>query len=644
MKNGIKKCVAAAALAALLLTEGTLSPAAAPLSSAGGVIVGFADFDIADHYLAVDAGHRAPMAALTSAMPDHLTAILSDGREAEVPVTWYCITGDYETTANHYVQFSPILDEAYALEPSLDILTDAPYIGVFLTAEASGDQAAAVASETGADTLNGAASVTKFTYTQSPYEADIYLYLTENLGFNTAAAVGIMANIYSESTFYPNNLQNNGNQSLAMTDEEYTRAVDEGTYTNFVRDGYGYGLIQWTFWSRKQALLDYAAKQGVSIGDCRMQLDFMNQESSGYTTLRSILENVSTSPEGAYEAAYEWCMRYEQPSDTENRAVTRGNLASTVFWNIYGYETTFERISGDDRFGTAIDAADKLLELRGTTTFDTIVLAGGMNFPDALGGVPYACQNSAPILLVGTKADSAGTLKTLAYVKEHLTEGGRVVLLGADPVVPDATEKTLKAMGYDVKRLAGENRYATNMAVVSAMTVEPHTKIFIVSGLNYPDALAVSGLAAQLNAPVILAGKVLRDEALEYIASVDPEEILIIGGEPAVSSAVEAQLSDYSVRRIAGDNRYKTAGAVAGLWETTSDQVVVATGTNFPDGLVAGVLSCELEAPLFLASLKQADAAAAWGNEKSTQKFLIMGAEPVVPDAVVATLMRRYAS
>ena len=111
-----------------------------------------------------------------------------------------------------------------------------------------------------------------------------------------------------------------------------------------------------------------------------------------------------------------------------------------------------------------------------------------------------------------------------------------------------------------------------------------------------------------------------------------------------MSSAVEAQLSDYSVRRIAGDNRYKTAGAVAGLWETTSDQVVVATGTNFPDGLVAGVLSCELEAPLFLASLKQADAAAAWGNEKSTQKFLIMGAEPVVPDAVVATLMRRYAS
>ena len=104
-----------------MLTEGTLSPAAAPLSSAGGVIVGFVDFDIADHYLAVDAGHRAPMAALTSAMPDHLTAILSDGREAEVPVTWYCITGDYETTANHYVQFSPILDEAYALEPSLDI-------------------------------------------------------------------------------------------------------------------------------------------------------------------------------------------------------------------------------------------------------------------------------------------------------------------------------------------------------------------------------------------------------------------------------------------------------------------------------------------------------------------------------------------
>ena len=44
-------------------------------------------------------------------------------------------------------------------------------------------------------------------------------------------------------------------KKLKMTDTEYTSAVDDGRYKNFVKDGAGYGLAQWTFWSRKQNLL-----------------------------------------------------------------------------------------------------------------------------------------------------------------------------------------------------------------------------------------------------------------------------------------------------------------------------------------------------------------------------------------------------
>jgi hypothetical protein len=64
-------------------------------------------------------------------------------------------------------------------------------------------------------------------------------------------------------------------KKLNITDAEYTRLVDENAYPDFMKDKAGYGLAQWTFWSRKQALLDFAKRKGKSIGDLQMQLDFL---------------------------------------------------------------------------------------------------------------------------------------------------------------------------------------------------------------------------------------------------------------------------------------------------------------------------------------------------------------------------------
>lgn len=67
-----------------------------------------------------------------------------------------------------------------------------------------------------------------------------------------------MGNLYAESALKPTNLQNTYEKKLGFSDTAYTQAVDNGTYTNFVKDSAGYGLAQWTHWSRKQALLAYA--------------------------------------------------------------------------------------------------------------------------------------------------------------------------------------------------------------------------------------------------------------------------------------------------------------------------------------------------------------------------------------------------
>lgn len=81
-------------------------------------------------------------------------------------------------------------------------------------------------------------------------DKQIWAFLTGK-GLSTYAA-GIMGNLYAESGLNPCNLQNTYEKKLGMTDAQYTAAVDKKMYNNFVKDSAGYGLAQWTYWSRKQ--------------------------------------------------------------------------------------------------------------------------------------------------------------------------------------------------------------------------------------------------------------------------------------------------------------------------------------------------------------------------------------------------------
>ena len=92
---------------------------------------------------------------------------------------------------------------------------------------------------------------------------------------NPYGVAALMGNIYVESGFNPKNLQRFYERKLNMSDEEYTKAVDNWAYTDFVYDSAGYGLAQWTYPSRKENLLMYANKTNKSVGDLIMQLEFM---------------------------------------------------------------------------------------------------------------------------------------------------------------------------------------------------------------------------------------------------------------------------------------------------------------------------------------------------------------------------------
>lgn len=98
---------------------------------------------------------------------------------------------------------------------------------------------------------------------------DIYNILREG-GLSRAGALGMLGNLMAESSLIPNIVQR-GMQSLS--DAEYTRQVDAGIH-NF-EDSVGYGLAQWTYFSRKRSLLQYSRYCGVSVGDGVMQCNFI---------------------------------------------------------------------------------------------------------------------------------------------------------------------------------------------------------------------------------------------------------------------------------------------------------------------------------------------------------------------------------
>lgn len=151
-------------------------------------------------------------------------------------------------------------------------------------------------------------------------------------GFTDFGISGLYGNIYCESGLIPNNLQNTYNVSLGMTDEEYTKAVDNGSYTNFVYDSAGYGICQWTYWSRKKNMLDFAQSHNKSIGDYEMQLDFLYQElCQSYSNVVSVL----TSAKSIREASNAVLLNFERPADQSQSVQDRRTSEGQKFYDKY---------------------------------------------------------------------------------------------------------------------------------------------------------------------------------------------------------------------------------------------------------------------------------------------------------------------
>ena len=149
---------------------------------------------------------------------------------------------------------------------------------------------------------------------------DIYAKLIA-AGLTHEGTCGLMGNMQAESGMKSNIAQRG---MTALSDEEYTAAAAEWP-VKFIHDGVGYGLCQWTYWSRKQALFNFAQERGASVGDEGMQVEFCISElKNDYPGLWALLCSVTD----IYTAASEVCTVYERPA--VNNITVRAGYANQI--------------------------------------------------------------------------------------------------------------------------------------------------------------------------------------------------------------------------------------------------------------------------------------------------------------------------
>jgi putative cell wall-binding protein len=258
---------------------------------------------------------------------------------------------------------------------------------------------------------------------------------------------------------------------------------------------------------------------------------------------------------------------------------------------------SLDRVSGANRSKTAIAISQNQFKQDGTA--QSVMLAREDNYADGLAGAPFARQENGPILLTKT-----GTLypEVLTEIKRVLPGGGKIWVLGGTSAIADSVIAALQAEGFQVERVAGNDRYTTAVAIASKL--KQLTDVFVASGLNFPDALAASSIAANQGAAILLSKKsTLTSATSTFLGSIPAEKIHLVGGTAVIDAAAEKEAKKYgTVDRTSGANRYATSVELAKKFYPSADTVGFATGLAFPDSLAAGpwIGSSQVLAPLIL--------------------------------------------
>jgi putative cell wall-binding protein len=292
------------------------------------------------------------------------------------------------------------------------------------------------------------------------------------------------------------------------------------------------------------------------------------------------------------------------------------------------------RVSGADRYATSVQVAHT--EFPGTAS--VVYVASGENYPDALSAGPAAVDKVGPVLLTDPNDLTASVAAEISALKP-----GSIVIVGGTASVSAHVETQLKALAPKVTRESGADRYATSQMLVKD-TFATVSTVYIATGANFPDALSAGAAAGSQKDPLLLvdgsetsvdAGTAATLKSL----TATHLNIDIVGGTASISAGLAGALAKYgTVKRLPGADRYATAEAVNENAYSSASNVVLATGSNFPDALSATAWAGSTSSPLFLSQTSCVAPAVLADIHKlgATQATLVGG--PSVLTQAVATL------
>lgn len=216
----------------------------------------------------------------------------------------------------------------------------------------------------------------------------------------------------------------------------------------------------------------------------------------------------------------------------------------------------------------------------------------------------------------------------------HVTIETVEIFVTRQEVIPYSSELHTLSKSSNMT-ISGSNRYKTAIEISQMMYRKADIAI-LVSGVNFPDALAAGPLATKLQAPILLTPQEkIIGETLVELERLAVKKVVIMGGPLAISESVEASLREngFDIERIQGSNRYATSLETASKMDK-SDTVVIVNGEQFPDAMIAGSFAAQSGYPIILIKENEIPNAVRDYVESEFDHVILMGGTLVIPTTI----------
>lgn len=339
-----------------------------------------------------------------------------------------------------------------------------------------------------------------------------------------------------------------------------------------------------------------------------------------------------------------------------------------------GASTGSDSVAGFSNRGSCVDllAPGASIVTAGSDSDTTAVVTSGTSLSSPisagaaavlLGAHPSMAPEEVAAALVGGASrlanPTSGTTDRLLRVTTTATGGSQppvragtatsLVAVGGQELLSDAALASL-AGGLPAERISGSDLFDTSARISARAFPGGADRVYLATGTDFADALGAAAAAAGSASPVLVTRPdSVPAPVLAELARLRPSSIVVSGGPRAVSEAVLEQaraVTGADVTRLAGDDRYATARAVAvvaaedavggGSGRPTPATVFLASGETFPDALSASGAAGRSGSPLLLTAAGALPATtveqlALW----RPARVVVLGGPAAVSDAVL---------